>query len=124
MKSEQGAILKLNELALLWLNSQQLHEKLLWSDHFTDQINDQPLPWSDQSANPGRPRNLVPVDKESRRKVSFPPLKHIEQKNIRGQMLHFFANHELFQDLSQSLQNPLFRIEVVLAVPKRSLIEF
>ncbi len=83
--------MELREFAEQILFATTLEEKLRCPDNITDERPGSALT---TPAAPGRPKELqFKVTGEAR--DSFPGTKNLEQESERGQLLHFFANHEL-----------------------------
>lgn len=97
--------MKLNEYAQTILYGRSFEEKLISADlieNFTaTELNKNgilfstlfsPLfsPLKDAPLFPGRPPELVKAGK-----ASFPALSRLHEPQVRGEVLHFFANHEL-----------------------------
>jgi uncharacterized ferritin-like protein (DUF455 family) len=83
--------MELREFAEQVLFATTLEEKLRTPDRITDEHPGAPLV---TPAAPGRPANLQ-FKPHAAGKSEFPGLHRLEDKNERGKLLHFFANHEL-----------------------------
>jgi uncharacterized ferritin-like protein (DUF455 family) len=83
--------MELREFAEQVLFATTLEEKLRAPVRVTDE---QPGPPLVTPAAPGRPLNLQ-FKPHATGKSEFPGLHRLEDKNERGKLLHFFANHEL-----------------------------
>ena len=83
--------MELREFAEQILFATTLDEKLCCPEEVTDERPGSALA---TPAMPGRPKELqFKVTGEAR--DSFPGIKNLERESERGQLLHFFANHEL-----------------------------
>lgn len=83
--------MEIREFATNLLYSENLEDKLFAPDILTD---NQPGISVKLPNFPGRPSNLKFCDPH-KQKTPFPSIAHIENLTTRGQILHFFANHEL-----------------------------
>lgn len=83
--------MELREFAEQVLFATSLEEKLRRPEQITDE---RPGPALVTPAAPGRPLELR-FKAAGEARDAFPGTRHLEQERERGQLLHFFANHEL-----------------------------
>ncbi|NOS71963.1 MAG: DUF455 family protein [Verrucomicrobia bacterium] len=83
--------MELREFAERILFATSLEEKLRQPDNITDE---QPGPALIAPVAPGRPASLQ-FKPHATGKAEFPGLHQLENRQERGRLLHFFANHEL-----------------------------
>jgi len=86
-----GCPMELREFAERVLFATSLEEKLQRPSNLTDE---QPGPALASPAAPGRPPELQ-FKAAGAARDSFPGTRRLENERERGQLLHFFANHEL-----------------------------
>ena len=84
--------MELRELAHRVLFSDRLEDKLQVVDDWTDDDPGRPLKATPRW--PVRPE-AIRLDHRGRERTAFPKLSQLEDDRARGQVLHFFANHEL-----------------------------
>lgn len=85
-------VVKVSELARLWVFSEKIEDKLFWPKDGLQEIEWDLWPsLKDIPSAPNRPTHL----RFSEKKQAFPSLSQLENEHTRGEVLHFFANHEL-----------------------------
>ena len=82
--------MEIRDFANAILSGTRIEDKLLCIGRITDERPGAPL---SGTVMPGRPYGLA--FRKSKTKHSFPKLSMLDDARVRGQVLHFFANHEL-----------------------------
>ena len=82
--------MEIRDFATAVLTGTRIEDKLIAIDRITDERPGRALT---SPMELGRPHGLTFSD--SRAKPPFPKLSMLDDEKVRGQVLHFFANHEL-----------------------------
>jgi uncharacterized ferritin-like protein (DUF455 family) len=92
MISEGGPKMNIDEYCQRILFGDSMADKLVAACSFEDAVR---RPLVRRPELPGRPAELKMVFRQSARPKAFPRVEELGNEGVRGDVLHFFANHEL-----------------------------